>query len=240
MCCKGGRRAGIVLRQRDCGRFRLGPYEILGQTAPGNGRVYRAKDFASDARSRSRSFPLVLAGRGLPAALRAGSEGRGRLPSTSPRSTTSAATTTPPTSSGGARGERARCSRQRRAAQDHRLRDADLHGLAAAHEKGIVHRDLKPETSSSRRTDASRSSTSARQAHAGRRGLGPATNLPTASAGTEPGVVMGTLGYMSPGGARPASRRALGHLFLRRHPVRDARAGAPSTATPPPTRCRRS
>jgi hypothetical protein len=71
-------------------------------------------------------------------------------------------------------------------------------GLAAAHEKGIVHRDLKPEniflTSDGRvkildfglaklTQSESRSS--------------PETNLPTAD-GTEPGVVLGTLGYMSP------------------------------------------
>jgi eukaryotic-like serine/threonine-protein kinase len=84
------------------------------------------------------------------------------------------------------------------------------HGLAAAHEKGIVHRDLKPEnvfvTKDGRVKILDFGLAKLTRPEEGSQ----STNLPTASAGTEPGVVLGTLGYMSPEQVRgkPADARS--------------------------------
>jgi len=72
------------------------------------------------------------------------------------------------------------------------------HGLAAAHAKGIVHRDLKPENVFVSREGRVKilDFGLARQLDAG--APGDDSGSPTEAHHTEPGAVLGTVGYMSP------------------------------------------
>lgn len=96
-----------------------------------------------------------------------------------------------------------------RKAIDYALQTA--RGLAAAHEKGIVHRDLKPEnlflTTDGRIKilDFGLAKLIRREPDSGATAADA-----TQTAGTEPGVVLGTAGYMSPEQVRglPADARA--------------------------------
>ncbi len=72
-------------------------------------------------------------------------------------------------------------------------------GLAAAHEKGIVHRDLKPDNVFITRDERVKIlDFGLAKPGAATPGAGSETESPTVSGYTEPGKVMGTVGYMSP------------------------------------------
>ena len=113
-------------------------------------------------------------------------------------------------------------------------------GLAAAHDKGIVHRDLKPEnvfvTTDGRVKILDFGL--ARQTTARSRGADATDLADDRARTTEPGMVLGTVGYMSPEQVRgePGDHRS-DHLRVRRSSsTRCSRAAARSSATPPSRR----
>src|SRR6202521_5624251 len=98
-----------------------------------------------------------------------------------------------------------------RKAIDYALQTA--HGLAAAHAKGIVHRDLKPEnlfvTNDGRVKILDFGLAKLTRPDTGT----PMTAAPTEARGTEPGIVLGTVGYMSPEQVRGQSADARSDIF---------------------------
>src|SRR5215831_12153637 len=194
---------------------RLGPYEVLAPIgAGGMGEVYRARDTRLDREVAVKVLPPAFAGD--PAAL-----------ARFEREAKAVAALSHPNilavhdfgESGGARfavmelleGEslRQRLSEGRFPARKavEIAREIAL-GLAAAHEKGIIHRDLKPENLFLTRDGRVKilDFGLARQLKLPAAGN---TQSPTVAQGTEPGTVLGTVGYMAPEQLRgqPADHR---------------------------------
>jgi Tol biopolymer transport system component len=186
---------------------RLGPYEVLSALgAGGMGEVYRARDTR---------LGREVAVKVLPAAF---SENAERLARFEQEASAAGALNHPNilaiydvgTDGGGApyvvsellEGETLRekmggGALPQRKAIDYALQIA--YGLAAAHAKGIVHRDLKPENLFVTKDGRVKilDFGLAKLTAAGD-GVGAQSEAPTRRVNTDPGAVMGTVGYMSP------------------------------------------
>ena len=86
-------------------------------------------------------------------------------------------------------------------------------GLAAAHEKGIVHRDLKPENVFLTRDGRVKILDFGLAKLKSDKPEGSQTDLQTVSGGTQPGVVLGTMGYMAPEQVRGKTADRRSDLF---------------------------
>jgi Tol biopolymer transport system component len=86
-------------------------------------------------------------------------------------------------------------------------------GLAAAHEKGIVHRDLKPENVFLTKDGRVKILDFGLAKLKPEGSDGGQTDVGTVSGGTQPGVVLGTMGYMSPEQVRGKAADKRSDLF---------------------------
>jgi len=201
---------------------RLGPYEILAPIgAGGMGEVYRAKDPRLGREVAIKVLPASFS-QDADRLRRFEQEARAAGILNHPNITavydigTSAGDGSPYVVSELLEGETLRSALSggklsARKATDYALQIA--HGLAAAHEKGIVHRDLKPENLFVTRDGRVKILDFGLAKLTHQEEGSQVTNLPTATAGTEPGVVLGTIGYMAPEQVRGRAADARSDLF---------------------------
>jgi serine/threonine protein kinase/tetratricopeptide (TPR) repeat protein len=194
---------------------RIGPYEILSELgAGGMGEVYRAHDVRLDRDVAVKVLPERF------------SADRERLTRFEQEARAAAALSHPNIlavydvgTSGHIsyvvtellEGDTLRDSLRRgRLDQDRAVRIAIeiLSGLSVAHERGIIHRDLKPDNIFLTRSGQTKilDFGIAKVAHA-------QIHEPDAATGTVPGIILGTIGYMSPEQVRGAATDARADIF---------------------------
>jgi serine/threonine protein kinase/tetratricopeptide (TPR) repeat protein len=223
-------------------RTRLGPYEILAPLgAGGMGEVYRAKDTKLDREVALKVLSAHLE-KNAGALARFEREAKAVAALSHPNilsifdfgaqdGTTYAVTEL---LEGETLREKLAAGRiPQRQAMDYAVQIAN--GLSAAHEKGIVHRDLKPENVFVERNGRVKILDFGLARRDVAVGPDEVTSAPTVEGHTEPGTVMGTVGYMSPEQVRglPADHRCdifsfgtiLYEMLSRESPFRRATAG---------------